>query len=118
MMLWAASSLTPLASIVLKEIRFHKAVFLTPESVVQFSIKYTPSDAGGRFQVFSKASSGWVENVTAVLAKDVDATSEPTFDVGEMEVHLCRTDSMDREECYDEIAQKGLDMGPAFRRID
>jgi acyl transferase domain-containing protein/acyl carrier protein len=118
MMLWAASSLAPLASIVLEDIRFHKAVFLTPESVVRFSIKYTPSDAGGRFQVFSKASSGWVENVTAVLAKDADATPEATFNVGELEVHLCRTDSMDREECYDEIAQKGLDMGPAFRRID
>ena len=119
-MLWAASSVGLQSAVELRDIRFKKAVLLSPGSAVRLSIEYRPSTAlaGGEIRVFSKEATRWVENATCSVRMIAAGSSAARADVAHFESLFEAGPVMDQARCYESLAKRGLDFGAAFRRID
>jgi acyl transferase domain-containing protein len=120
-LLWAASRVAPQTALELRDIRFRKAIALLPDAEVRLNVHYrpsSPSEAGGAMRVFSKEGSAWVENVTCTLHVTQSRTSPERIDIARVGYQFESAPRLDRSSCYKELAERGLNFGPAFQLID
>jgi acyl transferase domain-containing protein len=120
-LLWAASRVASQASVELRNIRFRRAIVLSPDAEVRLSVSYRPtsqSDPGGAMRVFSKEGTAWVENVSCDLHVTELRKSPERVDVDRVASQFELAPRIDRSSCYEELAERGLDFGPAFKQID
>src|SRR5581483_6916647 len=104
-------------SVAIENVDVRDALFLPDEGDVDLQTVLSPAEQCDRFQIFSRAAAGegWRLHAAGVVR-----TGQSTIE-GRRDLAVLRQeagDAVDTRAFYERMRAEGLELGPAFQRID